>query len=179
MNINEEELARALEFYTLEIKEYVSRTPLLRAYWPRISTRIVVATKLDAHLDEGAPKDVAVYYFTPVQDWALPFWKLAIQCAWLSAIEQHSDSLPVAGTRRGSLNLRCPVDMPLERLSDGQRDEVQSQGYNVIRYLIGTGYVIWGNDLWRNGSLVLPKFNKELGHEGLYKQIATPLALME
>lgn len=176
--MNDQILRNEIEFYQTEIEDRVVRDHLLRAYWPRVSTRIIVTNRLDAHLDYDTPNDVAVYYFAPgVSDEELVLWKIAVQHTWLDAIEQHFDTYVVAGMRRGIVLQRSVGTVALTNLTAAERDDVHQIGYNLIRFVPGSGYVIWGAFLWRNG--VPQDRSPGSGPNGQYKHLATPLSLME
>jgi hypothetical protein len=164
--------------YLGELERNVRHHPLMRSYWPRLSTRIVVTNTLEAHKADNAPKDVAVYYFVPgSSDEHLPFLRTAILRAWLRTIAQHSLDSPVGGPSRGVLEYPAYLDLTIEPLNECQRDQIHSKGYNLVRFMPELGPVIWGTILWRNGQPVAKEMS--LLKDDFYKHHATPLALME
>jgi hypothetical protein len=161
-----------------ELTEFAESEPSVTPYWSRLQTRLIVTNTLDAHLKPEAPKDVAVYYLVPgAKDEHLSFWKLAVMGLWVTNIEQRFERVGPNGMRRGILQL-LPLDqVRLDSPTQAQRDEIHTKGYNLVRCMPGIGYALWDNVIWRNGAPV--RQSVTFGDPNFYKNIATPLALVE
>lgn len=147
-----------VEYYlgSLEAETKMDRT--LQAYWPRLSTRIIVTNSLEAHLREDAPKDVAVYYYVQgAPDDQLPVWRLAVLEAWLHTLSHHSPEAVVAGMSHGILQWRGMENPTFNPPHQARLDDILDAGYNPVRLVSFYGYIIWGDLLWRDGKLANPR----------------------
>lgn len=143
----------------------VNNREFVEAFWRSHTVKAVEAMALEL-LDRSItvtnvkerptpPSNAAhIFYYVNADTEFLPVFKVAVLKCWFDQMWNGVEpGATIAGPKRGWLMFPTYVSLPNIYITQAGRDEVLDLHLNPIRYVPGQGFMIWGDTLWRNGTV--------------------------